>query len=471
MMWRLCVIVLIGSLGPIELYAADAGDQAPDLTEQVPLPDLNRPADLRNQPNEMGARIAAGVIETDNVERTATDTMSDTIEEVSADVAIHEQTRRLDADVLSDLQYLSYGHHTYSNEVVGNFIGSGTVVILPKEFEWVVEDNFGQQQLDPTTTITPLNLENINYFSTGPNLLIPFTSLVRAQVSVRFSNVYYQTSDLNNNRGDASVALVRSLSATSNVSLNVAAERVLYQDSTVNPDYTTEEAYLRYDAQGVRSNLTADLGYDEVSGLSSTGAGALVHLDATRMLSPSSHLDLSVGQDISDNTNLLRQLQNLNGLAVTAAYLQRANDPFINRYARLAWQFDRYRTAFNVDVARYEERHLEDFGLNQNRTQADATLRRNLAPALTFSLGATYARSDYLASADNYHEVLASAALAWRFGRHLDLRAEYDRFDQRAEVTTNEYRENRIGLTVGWQVDSRRSPGVLERNGTSFPSL
>jgi hypothetical protein len=294
---------------------------------------------------------------------------------------------------------------------------------------------------------------------------------VHAQVSVRFSNVYYQTSDLNNNRGDASVALVRSLSATSNVSLNVAAERVLYQDSTVNPDYTTEEAYLRYDAQGVRSNLTADLGYDEVSGLSSTGAGALVHLDATRMLSPSSHLDLSVGQDISDNTNLLRQLQNLNGLAVTAAYLQRANDPFINRYARLAWQFDRYRTAFNVDVARYEERHLEDFGLNQNRTQADATLRRNLAPALTFSLGATYARSDYLASADNYHEVLASAALAWRFGRHLDLRAEYDRFDQRAEVTTNEYRENRIGLTVGWQVDSRRSPGVLERNGTSFPSL
>jgi hypothetical protein len=53
---------------------------------------------------------------------------------------------------------------------------------------------------------------------------------VHAQVSVRFSNVYYQTSDLNNNRGDASVALVRSLSATSNVSLNVAAERVLYQD-------------------------------------------------------------------------------------------------------------------------------------------------------------------------------------------------------------------------------------------------
>jgi hypothetical protein len=471
MKWHLCVIVLIGSLGPIDLQAAEAGDQAPDLNDQVPLPDLNRPADLRNQPNEIGGRIAAGVIETDNVERTATDPMSDTIGEVSADVAIHEQTRRLDADVLSNLQYLTFGHHIYSNEVVGNFIGSGTFAILPKEFEWMTEDNFGQQQLDPTTTVTPINLENINYFSTGPNVLIPFSSLVHAQISARFSNVYYQTSDLNNNRGDASVALVRSLSATSNVSLNVAAERVLYQDSTANPDYTTQEAYLRYDAQGARSKLAMDLGYDDVAGLSSTGAGALVHIDAARVLSASSHLDLSIGQDISDNSNLLRQLQNLNGLAVNAASLQRANDPFVNRYARLDWQFDRNRTSINFDVARYEERHLEDFGLNQNRTQTDVAVRRNLAPALTASLGATYARADYIASAANYHELLASAALDWRFGRHLDVRAEYDRFDQRAEVATNEYRENRIGLTVGWQVASSRSPAAFERNGSSFPGL
>jgi hypothetical protein len=471
MKWRFCVIVLIGGLGPIGVHAAEAGDQAPDLSQQVPLPDLNRPADLRDQPNEIGGRIGAGVIETDNVERTATDTMSDTIEEVSADVAIHEQTRRLDADVLSDLQYLSYAHHIYSNEVVGNFIGSGTFAILPKEFEWVAEDNFGQQQLDPTTTVTPINLENVNYFSTGPNLLIPLSSLTHAQISARFSNVYYQTSDLNNNRGDASVALVRSLSATSNVSLNVAAERVLYEDSAANPDYTTQEAYLRYDAQGARSKLAVDLGYDDVAGLGSTGAGALVHFDATRVLSASSRLDLSIGQDISDNSNLLRQLQSQGGLAVNAANLQRANDPFVNRYARLDWQFDRNRTAINFDVARYEERHLEDFGLNQNRTQTDLAVRRNLAPAVTASLGATYARSDYLDSAANDQEIIASAAVDWRFGRHLDLRAEYDRFDQRGEVEANEYRENRIGVTIGWQVDSIRSPAALERRGTSFPGL
>jgi hypothetical protein len=466
---RVCVIVLIGCLGPIDLYASELSDQTPELNDQAP--DLNRPPDLHNQPNEWSGRIAAGLIETDNVERTATDPMSDTIEEVSADVALHEQTRRLDADVLSNLQYLNFAHDIYPHEVVGNFIGSSTFAVLPKEFEWVALDNFGQQQLDPTTAVTPINLENINYFSTGPDLLIALSPLVHAQVSARFSNVYYQTSDLNNNRGDASVALVRSLSATSNVSLNVAAGRILYDDSAANPDYTTQEAYLRYDAQGARSKLAVDLGYDEVTGLSSTGAGPLVHVDATRVLSPASRLDLSFGQDISDTSNLLRQLQGLNGLAVNATYLQRADDPFINRYARAAWDFDRNRTFVNFDVAVYQERHLEDSSLNQVRTQSDVSVRRNLAPALTASVGASYARGTFTASAASYRNLSASAGLDWRIGRHLDVRTEYDRFDQRGDVMTNQYTENRIGVTVGWQVDSTRLPGTIERNGNAFPGL
>jgi Putative beta-barrel porin 2 len=467
MKWHLCVLVLIGCLGVIDLHASELSDQAQENSQAADLnsqntnldfqaPDLNRRADLRNQPNQWSGRLAAGVIETDNVERTTTDRMSDTIEEITADVALHEQTRRLDADVLSDLQYLHFGHQIYSNEVVGNFIGGATFAILPKQFEWVVQDNFGQQQLDPTIAVTPINLENINYFSTGPNLLIALSPLMHVQLSVRYSNAYYETSDLNNNRGDASVALVRSLSATSNVSLNASAERVLFSDSGLNPDYTTREAYLRYDTEAARSKFAVDLGYDDVKGVSSTSGGAVVHVDASRVLSASSRFDLSVGQEISDTSNLLRQLQGLNGLAVSAAYIQAANDPFINRYARAAWQYDRNRTRISFDVARYQERHLEDFSLNQTRIQTDVSVRRNLAPALAATVGASYAKATYTASAGSYRDLIASAGLEWQLGRHLNLRGEYDRFDQRGEVTTNQYMENRFGITLGWQVNRDR---------------
>ena len=486
---RICILVLIGSLAPFGAGASEASDQAgPDISDQVPQQsatgapgpaagdleqappavDINHPTDLLNQPNLLSGRIAAGVIETDNVLRTENDRVSDTIGELTADIAAHQQTRRLDVDVLSDLQYLTFAHDYFSNELVGNFIGSGTLAIVPQAFEWVGQDNFGQQQLSPTVAVTPANLENINYFTTGPNFMLPLSSLLRAQVSLRYSDVYYQKSDLNNNRGDASLALIRSLSASSNVSLDVAAERIDFQNSALNPDYTTEEAYARYEAQGARTKLTADVGYDKVQGLSETGGGALVHFDVTRVLSPSSKLELSFGQDLSDTGNLLRQLQALNGLAVNGTFLQRDNDPFTNRYGSLAWTFDRFRTHLSVDVARYEERHVEDFTLNQDRWQFDASLRRDIAPTLTATIGASYARADYSFAAASYTNFVGSAGLEWRAGRHLNVRAEYDHFDQRGSVLQTDeslengfsYLENRFSVTIGWQVSSANGPGA-----------
>jgi hypothetical protein len=478
---HILLLVLIGCLTPFGLRATEQSDQtsepnsqtagennqAPEATgtfadelAQAPPVDVNRPADLHNQPNGWLGEIAAGALWSDNVERSATDHMSDTIEEAVADVAFHERSRRLDADFLSNLQFLHFGRDVYSDEVLGNFIGNVTLAIVPKFFEWVAQDNFGQQTLDPTVASTPANLENINFFSTGPNFLLTFDPLTHAQLSLRYSNVYYQLSDMNNNRADADISLIHSLSASSNVSLNVGGERVDYEDSAVNPDYTMEQAYFRYDLESRRTKVTMDLGYDQVRGLGPSGAGVLVHLDATRQLSPSMRLLLSVGQDLSDTGNLLRQLQDLNGLALNATYLQSANDPFINRYARLAWEFNHYRTVIDFDVARYEEHHLEDIGLDQGRTQTDLSVRRNLTPTIAVSIGGTYAEANYTLSAASYSDANEFAAVEWILGRRLNLRAEYDHFDQRGNAITDQFVENRISLLLGWRIDNMRAPAA-----------
>jgi hypothetical protein len=66
--------------------------------------------------------------------------------------------------------------------------------------------------------------------------------------------------------------------------------------------------------------------------------------------------------------------------------------------------------------------------------------------------------------------VIAFAALEWRIGRRLNLRAEYDRFDQRGNVLTNVYLENRIGVTLGWQVDNARAPDASPRSRGFVPN-
>ena len=420
----LCFL-LIGSLGTIELRAAD-----------------------------MYGRIGAGLIETDNIQRTATDFSSNTIEEVAADFTLHNVTRRVEADVISSLQYLNYLHHVYSSDVVGNLAASGKFAFMPGRIEWVAQDNFGQQQLDPGTPVTPLNLEDINYFSTGPNLTFALGSALEAQLSGRYSRVSYQTSDLDNNRSDVSAALLHALSTNSNISLRADEERVRYVDSAANPDYTSQQGYFRYDTQIARSKLALDLGYDKVTGLSSKSSGALFHGDFSQTISASSRLNVSVGQDISDTGNLLRQLQDLNGVAVSTASLQRSNDPFTNRYARVAWQFDKNRTSASFDVARFQERHLDNTSLNETRLEADVTVRRKISPALAAAVTASYARATFEDSEASFREQIESAILEWRLTRRLDLKAEYDHFKQTGDDMTNGFVENRLGVTIGMRFGS-----------------
>jgi len=122
---------------------------------------------------EFSGELGVGAIYSDNIRLAPTDPTGDTIGVATTDFSLHEEARHLVADVAANLQYLTYAHSIYSNELVGDFTGYGKIALLPGRIDWVVQDNFGQQQLDPGLPVTPENLENINYFSTGPDVTIP----------------------------------------------------------------------------------------------------------------------------------------------------------------------------------------------------------------------------------------------------------------------------------------------------------
>jgi hypothetical protein len=405
---------------------------------------------------DLSGEIGVGAIYTDNIRLAPSDTQSDTIGVLTTDFVLHEATRRLDADVAADLQYLTYQHEIYSNEVFGNLTGYGKFAVIPGRLDWVVQDNFGQQQITPGSPVTPLNLENINFASTGPDVNVPLGSQLNAQFSGRYSKVSYQLDDLNNNRAAGSAALVHPLDATSNASLNVATERVSYDDSVANPDYTTRQGYLHYDAQGARSKLDADVGYDDATIMGKKTGGALARVDLTRTLSASSSLEFAAGQDISDTGDLLRQIQGTGNVTLGAAALQRSQDPFTSRYARAAWHFDRHRTGFELSLSQYREIHTVEGDLDRTRTELDVSVRRDLSAALVLSVGAAYARESYTDSiTPNDTDLHGTVDLAWRVGRRMQVHAQYSRVDHRSASLFNTYDENRFMLTAGFATEKR----------------
>jgi hypothetical protein len=405
---------------------------------------------------DLSGEIGIGAIYTDNIRLVATHTETDTIGVMSTDFVLHEQTRRLDADVAADLQYLTYGHDIYSNELFGNLTGYGKFALLPGRIDWVLQDNFGQQQITPGTPVTPLNLENINFVSTGPDLSVPLGTQLNAQLSGRYSKVTYQLDDLNNNRAAGSFALVHPLGAASNASINATTERVSYDDSTANPDYTTRQGYLHYDAQGARSKLDADVGYNDATITGAKSGGGLLRADFTRTLSTSSSFEVAAGQNISDTGDLLRQMQGTGNVTLGAAALQRSQDPFTSRYARAAWHFQRHRTGLELALSQFREIHTVEGDLNRTRTELDVNGRRELSGTLVLNVGAAYARESYAnAVTPDDTDLHGTVDLAWRVGRRIEVHAQYSRVDHRSAALFNTYNENRFMLTAGFATDRR----------------
>lgn len=417
------------------------------------------------QGTDLTGTIGLALTESDNIYRADSDETRAAIGQVFADLVFDENTRLIQAKASSNLSFLEFQDNDYPSELVGNFYGTGRLSIVPDRFSWVLQENFGQQQVTPGLPTTPGNLQNINFVSSGPDLTIPIANQTDFRLTGRYSNVTYQTSDLDNNRVDGTVAIVENLSAASSLSANAGVETVRYQNSVANPDFETQEAYLDFEGKTGRTSLSLMLGADRVSGLTNEPTQPLVRISLDHAVSPASKLTLAAGEDYSDSGSMLRQLQELTGLSYGAAQSVTSSDPFTERYGRLAWQFEQFRTAFGFDVGRYQEIHLIETQYDQVRWVGDANFRRRMTPSLTATIQAGYIDDIYNTAAYTYKTLFESVALNWQAGKRLGLELLYQHFGQTATTAVDEFGENRISIIVDYAVSRAQTSLVPTTSG------
>jgi hypothetical protein len=433
--------------------------------------------------------VDVGVAETDNVSLVSTDKVSQTIAVADADFDIRQQSRLLDVDAKGDFTDLNYLQGAYGNEVIGRFDGSAHLAIIPERLVWVVQDDFGQAALDPFTPVTPANLENINYLTTGPDMVLRFGASSYLDASVRYARVQFQTSPYDSNRVLGDLALGYQLSAQSSVSLNGQAERVMFQNTALNSDFDRNSGFVQYEVKGARTDFSADLGATTISqsagAISTIGqngtlttidqnasstSGALAKLQLTRKLSAASQLTLSAGHYLTDASSSFSGLQSgALGTVGTAPAAQTAEN-YISNYASVGWTYQRSRTTIALSGRWERDTYLGQSQLDDTIGGAEFSVRRRLTHALTAEvLGRVY-KTDYLHSiisselgTSNYNNEMIGGGLTWRHGRGLEVKLRYE---HSAEVTTGiyGYGENRVMLTVGYRPYSREpenDPGAL----------
>src|SRR5271154_3610225 len=136
--------------------------------------------------------VNAGV-QADNATLVSTDKVSQTMAIADADFTVKEQSRLLDVNAAGNFSYLDYLQNAYSCQLLGRFDGVGKLAIVPGKLTWVVHDDWGQAALDPYMSVTPNNIENINDFSTGPDLSMRISAINFINLSARYARTQFET--------------------------------------------------------------------------------------------------------------------------------------------------------------------------------------------------------------------------------------------------------------------------------------
>lgn len=406
---------------------------------------------------EPGYQVSVGVAETDNVARTASDTRSDTIITEGLDLTWHDMRPRLDADIDADLNYLQYLNHTFGSQVLGNFIGQARAVAVPDVLFWNISDNFGQNRVDPLAAITPDNRENVNYFSTGPQLLLPLGGTTFLQMTANYGNVKYQVSPLDNQREDAGIALLRKLSQTSFVSFNVRDEHVGYSDDIANVNYNRQDAFVRYDSQGSRTKIGIDLGYSKLHDHLGPVSNVLARVEASRYVSTFSSVTLSFGHEYLDSSDAFRLSQTLGGgNNVNTQSAVQSGAPFTTNHAQVAWNFQRSRTGFGLSVEYFRDAYQQPSTLDDTRLQGEVHASRRLTPNLEVSLIESYFHQHFLDIPGTATETTSQAQLVWRAGLRVSVIVDFSRSNRHSDIAATNFTEDRGWVRVAWGRPAQR---------------
>jgi hypothetical protein len=393
----------------------------------------------------------------------------------------------LDYHLDSNIAATKYFSGDYSVEPTGYFDGEGTFKIVPGDFAWIGRETYTQLLINPLAPATPINLENLNFITTGPR----FTLRPTLRTSVTLDGTYsivtsgsqsqyiagspsFQYVNLDSHRYGAKLKIERAFSSSASLYLKGSWQKVQFSDTTVNNDFTLDQGTVGYRLENGRTVLDVSGGYAQLraydvlvfeqsvigvleSRQTQTIGQGIWALDLSRLIAPNQRVALAASQQLVDAASYF-QLGFDTPVPTVAPPIFAAGNPFIVRSYGADWRVQEPRTTFDVAL-RYVSydypfgaNNLGSNGLpttslptnNTDAKVASVLLARQLAPKLNWDIGAYFMHQDTVdASAFNTTSEITN--LRWQVGQRLGLRFVYAH-----DSLSGRYTDNQFGVIVSY---------------------
>lgn len=401
--------------------------------------------------------VEVGIGNSDNIARVPTDEDSETILTAGVDLDWLREEGLLWADVDLDLSYFEYQDDAFDSEVAGLANAQLRLRFAPERFEWVFTDRFGQTRTDPFVAATPGNTENVNYFSTGPDLTFRLGSVASVTLFGRYSLSSYEDSNFDDERELFGLSVSRALSQRSRFSVNATTENVSFDDPLVGDEFDRRSAFLAYEAEGARTRIDAQAGMSQIDRDGDTEDYPLLSLTVSRDISPRSVLSFSASTRSSD-TAAATGFDDVFGGGGGSGIPGRisTSDTFEMRDARVTWEFSAPRTQFGATIG-YQD-NVYDTASEFDRTRQSIGLhaRRQLSPRFFLDANANFYMSEFDLTGQEDDEAQVGLLASWNAVGRLFIELDVEYFDRNSTVPETEFQEIRTFLRFAWRSTGER---------------
>jgi hypothetical protein len=436
--------------------------------------------------------VDGGLIYTNNVQRTASGA-GETLLLAGLTGDISHEGSRLDYRLASNLALLEYLGGTYGTEPTGYLDGAAFLKFVPEFFTWLVRETYTQVQIDPFAPVTPHNLENVNYLTTGPR----FTMRPTLRTSVTLDALYsYLTSsssapqyvNLDNHRYGGNLKIDRAFSEAASLYVKGEYEKVEFKDQADNNNFTLGSASAGYRLSNGRTQFDISGGYSQVRVYNvlttvegpggsretlktETFESPIWSLDLSRLITPSQRVALVASQQFTDAAAAFR-LGFDQAVPIVAPARFASGEAFKQRQFGVNWRLQGARTSLDISLSEYKSRYVLTSANDYDAKLASALLHRQLSPVLSWDIGVSYQRSEQVgtpSSTGGAQTVAGQSSktfgaltdLRWQVGERLAVRFIYA-FSKQSGV----YSDNQIGVTASWALIGAQAPVAQ-----GFPAL
>ena len=384
-----------------------------------------------------------------NINRQNTATESEVAQTLRGSVSVIENTATLVMNVDASLQATHYANNQLADATTGQMLGNALWSIRPGQLEWYASNIYTQMAIDPLSSNTPGNRQNVNALSTGPNYTMRFNSRSQLELEARAENYAFENADTDNNRALAAARLNYRFTASISSNLNYESTKVMFENTVLNSDFARNDMFLSLHYQRNTNTAEAQGGYTIISNDNTADARAsryLLALENRRTRTTTLRAEYS--RNVSDTSSNLRSITTADStnptLLATSAQL------FIRTTARLNSTSTLSSGTLILSAHKTESDYLTDDTLDQIENGASILNSWNLNGRSTFSIDGRYIETDYtgqpvLRIDEDY---IYGATYIYRYGRNININLRGEYLERESTTLLQNYEDRRIIFTL-----------------------